>query len=155
MQNGTSFVIAATAIPGVAVKDTKDNRTEQLPEMNNGDVCSMVTPGREIKRQNGPRFKAPNEATFTVTSADKNGVAEMENGKLRIRYLTPRECLRLMDQPDNAIDRLMEVEPSKTVQYRLAGNSIVVSVLEAIFKGIYINNTFEKPKKYVSLEDYL
>lgn len=74
---------------------------------------------------------------------------------LRIRYLTPRECLRLMGQSDDAIDKLMEAEPSKTSQYRLAGNSIVVDVLTAIFRGIYIENTFEKPKpKQKSLEGW-
>lgn len=68
---------------------------------------------------------------------------------LRIRYLTPRECLRLMGQTEDAIDRLMEAVPQKSWQYKLAGNSIVVDVLMAIFKGIYIDNTFQpsKPKQ--------
>lgn len=78
----------------------------------------------------------------TVTREGK----DMSNEGLRIRYLTPRECLRLMGQSDDAIDRIMEAEPSKTVEYRLAGNSIVVDVLVEIFKGIYIDNDFEKPK---------
>ena len=68
---------------------------------------------------------------------------------LRIRYLTPRECLRLMGQSEDAIDRLMAAVPQKSWQYKLAGNSIVVDVLVAIFKGIYIDNTFKpsKPKQ--------
>ena len=61
---------------------------------------------------------------------------------LRIRYLTPRECLRLMSFSDEQIDRLIEAVPSKNKLYKLAGNSIVVSCLEAIFKGIYIDKTF-------------
>ena len=73
-------------------------------------------------------------------------VVRMSDDKLRIRYLTPRECLRLMGQTDDAIDKIMEAEPSKTTQYRMAGNSIVVDVLEAIFKGIYIDETFERPR---------
>lgn len=80
----------------------------------------------------------------------------MSDEELRIRYLTPRECFRLMGQPDDAIDRIIEAEPAKTNQYRLAGNSIVVDCLAAIFKGIYIDETFEKPKpKQNSLEDFL
>lgn len=72
-----------------------------------------------------------------------------------VRYITEREAFRLMGQKDDAIDRILEIEKAKTRRYKLAGNSIVVDVLVDIFKGIYINNTFEKPKKYVSLEDYL
>lgn len=49
---------------------------------------------------------------------------------LRIRKLTPKECYRLMGVTDNYIDR---VRVSNTQQYKQAGNSIVVSVLMAIF----------------------
>lgn len=77
------------------------------------------------------------------------------NDNTRIRYLTPRECLRLMGQDDTAIDKILEAETNRTTQYRLAGNSIVVDVLEAIFKGIYIDETFEKPRpKQKSLEGW-
>jgi DNA (cytosine-5)-methyltransferase 1 len=79
----------------------------------------------------------------------------MSEEELRIRYLTPRECLRLMGQTDDAIDKLMEVEKSKTAQYRMAGNSIVVDVLMAIFKGIYIDDTFDRLRpKQTSLEGW-
>ena len=73
---------------------------------------------------------------------------------MRIRYLTPRECLRLMGFDDPSIDTLIEAVPSKTNQYKLAGNSIVVDCLEAIFKAIYIDKTFRRPRpKQVSLFD--
>ena len=129
-----------------------EDRIEILPPMRGGDVVSMMTPGRLVKKQNGPRFK-DDGTSFGVTCQDKHGVAIMdENENLRIRYLTPRECFRLMGQKDEAIDRIMEVEPSKTALYKMAGNSIVVDVLEAIFKGIYIDETFkEAPPKQTSL----
>lgn len=89
-----------------------------------------------------------------VVTDDQNKIMEI-TPNLRIRYLTPRECLRLMGQDDEAIDRLMAAEPTKTAQYRLAGNSIVVDVLMAIFKGIYIDKTFEKSKpKQSSLDGW-
>lgn len=72
---------------------------------------------------------------------------------LRIRYLTPRECLRLQAFPDDAIDRLEKVL-SKSALYKVAGNSIAVCCLKAIFKGIYIDGTFRKGKQ-MSLSDYL
>lgn len=109
------------------------------------DVAAMHTPGRIIKRQNDPRIK--NDGTsFTLTSCDKDGVAHLNDGKLRIRYLTPRECLRLQAFPDDAIDRLQSVL-SKTALYKVAGNSIAVCCLKAIFKGIYIDRTFRKDRQ--------
>lgn len=73
---------------------------------------------------------------------------------LRIRYLTPRECLRLMGFDDPSIDKLMTAVPSKTKEYKLAGNSIVVDCLEQIFKAIYIDRTFRKPRpRQISLFD--
>lgn len=59
-----------------------------------------------------------------------------------VRYLTPREYFRLQCFPDDAIDRLMEAVPAKSNQYRLAGNSIPINCLKAIFKGIYIDKSF-------------
>lgn len=83
----------------------------------------------------------------------ENKSAEQE--KIRIRYLTPRECLRLMGQKDEDIDKLMEIGLSKSALYKLAGNSIVVDVLEAIFKGIYIDKTFRPSRgKQVSLDQW-
>jgi len=77
------------------------------------------------------------------------------NDDLQIRYLTPKECLRLMGQEDGDIDKLMDAEKSRTVQYRLAGNSIVVDVLVAIFKGIYIDEDFGPPRpKQRRLEEF-
>lgn len=55
---------------------------------------------------------------------------------LRIRKLTPREALRLMDVSEHDIDIILS-EVSNTQAYKLAGNSIVVSVLEAIFRNLF------------------
>lgn len=57
----------------------------------------------------------------------------------RIRKLTPREYWRLMGVKDNQFDRLHGI--SKTNLYKLAGNSIVVDVLEAIFKNLIMPET--------------
>lgn len=55
----------------------------------------------------------------------------------RIRKLTPRECFRLMGLKDNDIDKIQATGISDTQQYKMAGNSIVVNVLEAIFKNLF------------------
>ena len=56
----------------------------------------------------------------------------------RIRKLTPRECFRLMGMRDDDIDKIQQAGISNTQQYKMAGNSIVVNVLEAIFKNLFM-----------------
>lgn len=57
----------------------------------------------------------------------------------RIRKLTARECFRLMGVKDEQFDRLHDISNSQL--YKLAGNSIVVDVLEAIFKNLLMPET--------------
>ena len=52
----------------------------------------------------------------------------------RIRKLTPKECWRLMGFEDSDIDKCIAAKISNTQLYKQAGNSIVVNVLEEIFK---------------------
>lgn len=54
----------------------------------------------------------------------------------RIRKLTPLECWRLMDQPDEAYEKASKVN-SATQLYKQAGNSIVVNVLVAIMGQLF------------------
>lgn len=63
---------------------------------------------------------------------------------LRIRKLTPKECWRLMGFDDEDIDKCIKAGISDTQLYKQAGNSIVVNVLEAIFRELFkesINET--------------
>lgn len=55
---------------------------------------------------------------------------------LRIRKLTPRECFRLMGFDDSDFDKV-EGNLSNTQLYKQAGNSIVVNVLEEIYKHLF------------------
>lgn len=55
------------------------------------------------------------------------------NENTRIRKLTPLECWRLMGFDDEDFYKARKVN-SDTQLYKQAGNSIVVNVLEAIFK---------------------
>lgn len=56
-----------------------------------------------------------------------------DRNKLKIRKVTPKECWRLMGFTDDDYEKAEKVN-SETQLYRQAGNSIVVNVLEAIFK---------------------
>ena len=55
---------------------------------------------------------------------------------MKIRKLTPRECLRLQDFPDT-----FKQVVSDSQMYKQAGNSMSVNILEMIF------NQIEKAKK--------
>ena len=54
---------------------------------------------------------------------------------LKIRKLTPRECFRLMGVKDEDYDKVAKNQSDSSL-YHLAGDSIVVNVLMAIFKGM-------------------
>lgn len=69
------------------------------------------------------------------------GVIEMSN-PIRIRKLTPKECFRLMGFNDEDVDILIENGISNTQIYKMAGNSIVVDVLEEIYCELF--NTYSK-----------
>lgn len=57
----------------------------------------------------------------------------------RIRKLTERECFRLMGVSETDIDKIQASGVSRSQQYRMAGNSIVVDVLEHIFRKMFVN----------------
>lgn len=62
--------------------------------------------------------------------------------QFKIRKLTPKECWRLMGFDDKDIEKCIKAKISNTQLYKQAGNSIVVDILEEIFKELlkeYIN----------------
>lgn len=55
----------------------------------------------------------------------------------RVRALTPREYFRLMGFDDSDVDILIASGLSNTQLYKMAGNSIVVTMLEHLFLQLY------------------
>lgn len=99
-------------------------------EASPGDYVNITYPGSKTKRG-----RVGNGVAHTLTCGDGNAVIT-EN--VRIRKLTPRECLRLMGWKDEQIDKIVAAKISGTQQYRQAGNGIVVQVLESIFKALFL-----------------
>lgn len=95
-----------------------------------GDYVNITFPSSKTKRGRVGKGIAQ-----TLTCGDGNAIVT-EN--VRIRKLTPRECLRLMGWNDEQIDKIAAVNVSATQQYRQAGNGIVVQVLEFIFKALFM-----------------
>lgn len=54
-----------------------------------------------------------------------------------IRKLTERECFRLMDVKESDIDKIQASGVSRSQQYKMAGNSIVVACMEGIFFNLF------------------
>lgn len=100
-----------------------------------GDYVNITYPGSKTKRG-----RVGNGVAHTLTCGDGNAVIT-EN--VRIRKLTPRECLRLMGWKDEQIDKIVAAKISGTQQYRQAGNGIVVQVLESIFKALFLSEENE------------
>lgn len=57
----------------------------------------------------------------------------------RIRKVTPKECFRLMGMSDEDFEKAKSVN-SDSQLFKQAGNSIVVPVLEALFRQLNIKN---------------
>ncbi|HEN9088482.1 TPA: DNA (cytosine-5-)-methyltransferase [Streptococcus agalactiae] len=90
------------------------------------------------------RLKVIKAFSYTISTKQmrvpNSGIIDIGNGKYR--YLTERECLRLMGFDDIDINKLEEAHPRRknctsSKLYKQAGNSIVVDVLMAIIKEIH------------------
>ena len=75
----------------------------------------------------------------TISASVIQKIAKIGVDNLMFRYLTPRECWRLMGFNDKDFDLVLMKKIPKDKLYLLAGNSIVVQVLEAIFKELLKN----------------
>lgn len=74
--------------------------------------------------------------------ADAGVCVETTNNKdmakvYKIRKMTPREVFRLMGVTDADVDKIQAAGISESQQYRMAGNSIVIQVLESIFTQMF------------------
>lgn len=78
----------------------------------------------------------------TINSGGDKRVIEI-TPSFRIRKLTPKECFRLMGMNDKDINKIVDSGVSATQQYKMAGNSIVIDVLENIFKELLKDYTIQ------------
>lgn len=122
--------------PTLCARDYKDPKIVLIPEATKqGYALAQDGDGVYINRPHQKRGVVQKGMIQTIkTSVDDIGV--VIDNPLRIRKLTPREALRLMDVSESDID-IITSTVSNTQAYKLAGNSIVVSVLEAIFRNLF------------------
>lgn len=89
---------------------------------------------------------APTQTSTCGCTTSSSAVLISEDGKtyLKIRKLTPLECWRLMGFDDEDFYKVKNLGISDTQAYKMAGNSIVVNVLEFIFKELFAEEILEK-----------
>lgn len=97
--------------------------SDQIDEFKEGQMATTTYPNGY---GHGPRTHDESVSlnTVDIPSVKKN---------FRIRKLTPKECTRLMGFTDDDYRAMTTVNSSSQI-YKQCGNSIVVNVLEAIFK---------------------
>lgn len=96
-------------------------------------LFGCITPDRIEKRQNGQRFN-DGKKFYTLTAQDKHGV--LIEGY--IRKLTPIECERLQNVPDNYTNQV-----SNSQRYKMLGNGWTIDVISHIFSSIEQKCSYE------------
>lgn len=66
----------------------------------------------------------------------QNYVIELQDGVQRVRKLTERECFALMGLTETEVNTILEAGIPNVFLHKMAGNSIVVDVLEVIFQNV-------------------
>lgn len=99
----------------------------------NGDIPEMFNPynASEVKDI------APTQ-TLNCGGSASSATVYKKNSEFKIRKLTPKECWRLMGFSDQDFNKAQTTGLSNTQLYKQAGNSIVVPVLEEIFKNLFL-----------------
>ena len=103
------------------------------------DICRITCHARRGRVGKGV-------ANTLTCSCDMGTVVKCEYVKdnvikyeYRIRKLTPKECFRLMGMNDDSINKIQKSNQISDIQqYKLAGNSIIIDVLENIFKKLFV-----------------
>lgn len=116
----------------------KDNVVIVPQNTKQGYAIAHVGDGIYTNRADSKRGVVQRESIPTLKTSNKDIAVVVDDPTelISIRRLTPRECWRLMGWSDEDIDKAFKADVSETQLYKMAGNSIIVNCLEAIFKNI-------------------
>lgn len=139
-KQGTSNTITTVQKDNYVVEQVKRLAEKKRPNdeigvtlKENGDI----RPHRMDKKKSGIQELNINHEDNPSHTVTTNHMPKVYGNttNLRIRKLTPKECWRLMGFSDDDFHKAEAVN-SNSQLYKQAGNSIVVDVLEAIFKQL-------------------
>lgn len=144
MGEGGGYVPMVSRIGGIfdteAVKENHSTVTAtNVLKSKDKRLCSLVnkTNFEEGKVLNMDLYnQTTNENISQCLTEPHHNTQRLFDG-YRIRKLTPKECWRLMGFDDEDFEKAAGVPTSNTQLYKQAGNSIVVNVLEKIFKNLF------------------
>lgn len=118
---GVAQTLTVSCNQGVVVKDKNDKIIRVGKTRSGGERSEILSPEGICSSLTATDYKQPKQILYL----------------LRVRKLTPKECFRLMGFEDDCINVLIDNNISNTQLYKMAGNSIVVDVLEEIFVELF------------------
>lgn len=129
VQKGLAQTLKTDCDVGVVVKDEEFKQYENYITRRNkkGEFNTQCN-----------RAMLENDLSLTIPTGNTPKVAESEH--LRIRKLTPLETMRLMGFGNQDYMAMREINMSDMAIYHMAGDSIVVCVLIAIFYPLLFND---------------
>lgn len=129
-ENGQQFELSNREVANALTTVQKDSMVAEKRARQVGDL-------NYFKHEQSNRIYSSDAAcpTLATKGTDDARCIKIEEGAnmedLRIRKLTPTECFRLMGVKDEDSEKLANM--SNSTKYHLAGDSIVTTVLMAIF----------------------
>ena len=137
--------ITAVAIGGSIMKQNECNLIGGIG--NKGSTNQYRTQNRIYSSSSSPSINTAFNPYVDEPLVDKlEELAEIGQEELRIRKLTPKECLRLMGLKDEDIELISEHQ-TNALLYHLAGDSICCNVLMAIFSQLLDISWLDKFKE--------
>ena len=124
-RNDKSFSVPDACI-WFKLKEMLNIKTNEFDE----SITTFIEKDNLYEKSNRCYFDDGLAPTLTATSSDEKIISN-----LRIRKLTPKECFRLMGVKDEDFEKCAKNQSDSSL-YHLAGDSIVVNVLMAIFKEL-------------------
>ena len=132
LKNTNENGIAATLCTTGGTRPT-DNFIKIKNATKKGYLAATVGDGIDISsRMEHHRGTVQKEKCQTLTTSCDVGVFE---NNFKLRRLTPKECFRLMGVKDEDFEKVRKNQTDSSL-YHLAGDSIVVNVLEKIFENL-------------------
>jgi len=116
------------------IRDGWHKRNKQV--INPNGISSCV-----VAQSNNSLQKVAVDENFVTTqcgSATSSAAVLNYTKEFRIRQLTPLECWRLMNFDDEDFYKAKATGVSNTQLYKMAGNSIVVKVIQKIFENLFM-----------------
>ena len=128
--NGLITAITTSFLPNLGIKISENTKK--------GYSLSQHGDGIYIDRPQQKRECVQKAKIQTIKTSGKDiGIVIWNGNSYIVKKLTPKECWRFMGFSDEDFEKASKVN-SNSQLYKQAGNSIVVNVLEAIFKELII-----------------